>query len=340
MKHGGDLADAEANFGAPSKVWLDLSTGISPLPFPFRLPSGLAWQQLPQANRLTALLRIARRAYAAPGDAPIVAAPGTQALIQLLPLVCPARRVAIVGPTYTEHALCWREAGAEVRTVNELDDELDADVVVVVNPNNPDGRCWRPSRILASAEALGRRGGLLIVDEAFADVLPEASVASSAGMGALIVLRSFGKFFGLAGLRLGFALGPSAIIERLETLLGPWAVSGPAIEIGAEALSDLSWQARTRDMLHELAIDLDSTLAEAGLTVVGGTDLYRLVAHPAAQRIHAGLAGQGIWVRRFDNAPDWLRFGLPAGRAEHARLAQGLRACKFGSRMHAGNGSA
>ncbi|WP_088348392.1 MULTISPECIES: threonine-phosphate decarboxylase CobD [Rhodomicrobium] len=324
MRHGGDLAEAAARYGVPEYAWLDLSTGISPLAHPFQPPSADAWQKLPQSDRLETLLKAARAAYGARSDAPMIAASGTQCLIQLLPLARPTARVAVVGPTYNEHAACWRRSGAEVEIVHDLDRASGADAIVLVNPNNPDGRAWEREHVLACAGSQAARGGVLIVDEAFADVLPEISVAPQGGADGLVILRSFGKFFGLAGVRLGFALGPRTVIDALGALIGPWAVSGPALEIGIQALDDRAWQDTARRTLHGLARRLDALLVESGLTVLGGTSLYRLASHPAATAIHARLAAQGIWVRRYDSAPDQLRFGLPASDADFNRLGAAL----------------
>lgn len=325
MKHGGDLTEAEARSGVPGRAWLDLSTGIGPLAFPYTPPPADVWHKLPQAGRLAILRDAAAQAYGAPAHAPVVVAPGTQTLIQLLPLARPARQVAIVGPTYGEHAECWRQARAQIAALEDLDCPGDAEIVVLVNPNNPDGRVWSPERVLDCCMTMAARGGLLVVDEAFADLMPEISVAESAGIDGLIVLRSFGKFFGLAGLRLGFALAPREIAEKLETLLGPWPVAGPAIEIGIEALEDLAWQETARGIYRHLAERLDHLLSGAGFECVGGTPLYRLVAHPDAQAIHKRLTADAIWVRRFDDAPTWLRFGLPGDDAAFNRLASALQ---------------
>lgn len=326
MRHGGDLAGAVRRYGVPGSAWLDLSTGISPEAYPFRPPGAESWARLPQSAELGRLLAAARVAYGAPEGAPILAAPGTQILIQSLPLLRPASRVAIVGPTYSEHAICWRRAGAAISIIADLTPPDDAEIVVAVNPNNPDGRIWMPHQVLACAEALAARGGVLIMDEAFADIAPEVSVAGRTGTDGLVILRSFGKFFGLAGLRLGFALGPERLISELDALLGPWAVSGPAIEIGTQALADLGWQQGARARCYQRSARLDDLLGSAGFRVVGGTALYRLAEHEAAAAIHERLAARGVWVRNYGDAQEWLRFGLPGSEAAFEKLAEALYA--------------
>ncbi|HSK39578.1 MAG TPA: threonine-phosphate decarboxylase CobD, partial [Arenibaculum sp.] len=291
--HGGALARAEACFGRPEEGWLDLSTGINPWPYPVPAIPARAWTRLPDDGELARLLAAAARCYGARDASTVVAAPGSQALIQCLPRLFPAAsgplRVAVVGPTYAEHARCWQLAGHAVQEHDALPDAAGADVAVVTNPNNPDGRRQDPERLLRLADELASRNGLLVVDEAFADVAPDISLAGQAGREGMCVLRSFGKFFGLAGIRLGFALGPAALVRHLGAVLGPWAVAGPAIEIGAAALADEGWAAAMRVNLAAAARDLDRLRDAHGLAVVGGTDLYRLVRTGQAGRLHEAL---------------------------------------------------
>jgi cobalamin biosynthetic protein CobC len=317
--HGGGLARAMARFGAGAD-WLDLSTGINPWPYPVPALAPGAWQRLPDEDALAGLKYAARGFYGAAPDAPIAAAPGSQALIQLLPQLIPPTEVAIVGPTYAEHARCWRLAGHSVIETSEPDGAMP--VVVVVNPNNPNGRIWPAERLRALAAERAARGGLLVVDEAFAEVA--APTVQAAGMPGLVALRSFGKFFGLAGLRLGFALGPAALVERIEDALGPWAVSGPALAIGSAALADAGWAAATRCRLKAAAAALDAVLARAGFEPAGGTDLYRLAHRADAAAVFERLGKAHILVRNFAERPEWLRFGLPPDAAALARLERAL----------------
>lgn len=325
MKHGGDLAEAVARHGGTREQWLDLSTGINPRPWSIANFDDGLWQRLPSHSDELALQEAARAAYAVPEQVALVAAPGTQALIQWLPHLAPAGAIAIVGPTYAEHQQAWRNASREVVTIASLD-ELPDDVrhVLIVNPNNPDGRIASHDALAAAAQKLTARGGWLVIDEAFADVDPAISAASLAEQWPVVILRSFGKFYGLAGVRLGFALAPAAIADRLALALGPWSCSGPALAIGAAALRDQTWAEQTRARLRVEAAALDQVLIDAGLALVGGTSLYRLVRSPQALELHAALARQRIWCRCFDWSAELLRFGLPADQAGLARLAAAL----------------
>ncbi|SMH59837.1 threonine-phosphate decarboxylase CobD [Azospirillum agricola] len=317
--HGGDLDGARAAFPDAPQPWVDLSTGINPWSYPLPPIPPDAWTRLPARGAEMALREAAAACYGAPSAERVAAASGSQALIQLLPRLRAPGRVAVLAPTYAEHALCW--AGAGHRLSETTDPETaDADVLVVVNPNNPDGRLLEPARLLALAERQAGRGGWLVVDEAFADCEPAGSVAPFAGTPGLVVLRSFGKFFGLAGLRLGVALAEPALAAALRAAVGPWAVSGPGLAVAAAALSDRDWIAATRIRLRAEAEALDRLLTGVGLTVAGGTDLFRLVTHPDARSLHRILGEAGILVRRFEQRPDWLRLGLPADGEARRRL--------------------
>lgn len=320
--HGGDLATAKALFPEAPDPWIDLSTGINPIPYPVpALPLSL-WQRLPGKADEAALLAAAREAYEVSDADGIVAAPGTQILIELLPRVLGGGPVAVLGPTYAEHALAWRKAGAEVREIATLDEIGDAPIVVVVNPNNPDGRIVDRGRLDELAAGLVGRDGWLVVDEAFADFTPSMSLVSARPPRAAI-LRSFGKTYGLAGLRLGFAIAEPGISAALRAAMGPWAVAGPALAVGAKALADETWRSLAAASTRRDAARLDALLAPHG-RIVGGTALFRLLATPAAPALFAHFGRNGIYVRRFQNDASWLRFGLPGDEPAWARLAAAL----------------
>nr|WP_207160459.1 aminotransferase class I/II-fold pyridoxal phosphate-dependent enzyme [Rhodospirillum rubrum] len=330
MWHGGAIAAARARFGDPGpQGWLDLSTGIAPIAYPYsRLPVQ-AWTRLPDSDLAEAFIGAVRAAHHLPAVAAVLPIAGEQAILGLLPLCnAPSGAVCVPKPGYRGHAEAWAAAG---RLVHERADPLETagegGVIVVINPNNPSGRRWSAESLLVAASAQAAAGGWLIVDEAFGEVTPDLSVLAYSGRPGLLVLRSFGKFFGLPGLRLGWLAGPPEVVGPLALRLGPWAVSGPALALGARAEADELWRAGQRRRLARLAVKLDGVLSRAGLVGLGGTDLFRLVEVPAGTRAldwFEGLAAQGILVRPFADAERALRFGLPGTQAARDRLAAGL----------------
>jgi cobalamin biosynthetic protein CobC len=323
LRHGGDLGVARKLFPAAPEPFIDLSTGINPFSYPLPPLDGSVFARLPEPDAIERLAAIAAAAYGAPSAAHVVAAPGLQILLPHVVALTPPGRATVLGPTYAEHARAAALAGHQVREVATLGGLAGADLAIVVNPNNPDGRLAAKRDLLALADAL--LPGLLIVDEAFMDVGPAgASVAADASRPNLVVLRSFGKFFGLAGLRLGFALAPPKTAARLRAVLGPWAVSGPALAVGTIALADTAWTATTRARLAAAAQRLDDLLIAAGLKVAGGTALFRLGSTPRAGEVFDRLGRAGIFVRRFADQAMWLRFGLPGGEADWQRLGAAL----------------
>ena len=324
--HGGNINAARLRFPGAKLPWIDLSTCINPIPYPVGAVSPDAWTRLPEPSAQAALEAAARAAYGADAETEVIAAPGTQALLQWLPRVVPARSVGILGFTYGEHEKCWRDAGVAVTTVDTPGELTAFDIGVVVNPNNPDGRIVPPDILAAAAKLLAKRHGLLIVDEAFMDVLdPRHSLVPGLPRSGVVVLRSFGKMYGLAGLRLGFALTSPDLAISLRAALGPWSVGGPAIEIGHRALSDGLWLDKATSRLQNDAARLDGLLREAGFTIAGGTPLFRCAAHPEAASWFRRLAQSGILTRPFNAKPDWLRFGIPGAPTEWERLEATLR---------------
>lgn len=307
--HGGDIDRAIRRFGGARADWVDLSTGINPRPYPLPPIPPAAWRALPTRQETDALAAVAADAYGAAEALPLA---GAQAAIQLIPRLRPLGRARVLGPTYNEHQAALENTGWQVETVTESAALAGADLAVVVNPNNPDGRRFAPDDLLT----LAGRCGLLIVDESFADPYPDLSLAARipAG-GGVIALRSFGKFYGLAGLRLGFALGGATDLAALAALAGPWAVSGPAIAVGQAALADAAWRQATIRRLDADAGRLDDLARAAGWRVAGGTNLFRLYATPDATAAQDRLARGHVWSRVFPYADTWVRLGLPDGEA-------------------------
>jgi cobalamin biosynthetic protein CobC len=319
--HGGALDVARARFPEAPEPWIDLSTGINPWAYPVGPLPPDAWERLPEAGVLAALETSAARRYFCPAQAVTVAAPGTQAIIQLLPALLGGPDIRVLGGTYGEFARVFALAGANVRRCERLEDLGGADVAVVVNPNNPDGRLVAPEDLMELAPKVGA----LVVDEAFIDALAAApSLIPLLPGQRTLVLRSFGKFYGLAGLRLGFAVTSPGLAMALRNRLGPWAVSGPAMDIGARALADEPWPLASRNRLTAAALRLDGVLVRTGFEIIGGTPLFRLARHSRAPRLFLALAEAGILTRPFAAEPDWLRFGLPGCEGAWDRLSKVL----------------
>lgn len=320
LEHGGNLADATRRFGRSD--WIDLSTGINPHGYPVPPLRPDAWHRLPEPD--ARLLDAACAYYRAPRLLPVA---GTQAAIQALPRLRPPSRVAVSAPSYAEHAHHWSRHGHAREPVAYADLELAvdrSDVVVVVNPNNPTGETIAPARLLDWAERLAARGGWLVVDEAFGDTAPMLSIASHTPHPGLIVLRSVGKFFGLAGLRLGFVAAHKALLTQLADLLGPWAVSGPAQEVARSALCDTAWQQETQLRLASAGERMRALLGAHGIAS-RGTPLFQWWPEAHPESFHEHMARHGIWCRLFRDAARGIRVGLPASEEDWQRLEQALQ---------------
>lgn len=322
LEHGGRLRQAAEHYGIELERWLDLSTGIAPYPWPLpELPAAI-WNRLPEEQ--DGLEQAARDYYGAPSLLPVA---GSQVAIQLLPRLWREARAGIVTPAYAEHALAWRRAGHRVDELSEgsVERALERfDVLVVINPSNPTGRLIEPERLLNWHRRLAERGGCLVVDEAFIDCTPQHSLAAHSHLPGLVVLRSLGKFFGLAGLRLGFALAEPALLTRLAEWLGPWSINGPARAVARAALSDVPRQTLQRQRLIGDGLRLAILLSQYDLPPAGGTPLFQLVLAEQPQQLHDFLARRGILVRLIQ-AASGLRFGLPGDESGWLRLQHALQ---------------
>ena len=320
VRHGGRLRDAQIAYPQAPKPWIDLSTGISPWAWNGPRASRAALRQLPDPADLLDLERAAARAF---GVAPerVVATAGAEAGIGLLAATLALPDIDIVWPTYSGHELAWSAAGAAVRNV--ADDQIGgASGLVIVNPNNPDGSTCAREDLLHLAAQRAAQWRWTIVDEAFVETAPDLSVADAV-IDSLVVLRSFGKFYGLAGVRLGFIVAPPSLAPRLRARLGDWPVSADAIALGTGAYAHRDWADRQRSRLARSAKRLDRLLTKAGFEIVGGTDLFRLTASADAPQRFERLCAAGILTRPFNHDPAWLRFGLPGAR-DWSRLEAAL----------------
>lgn len=326
LEHGGNLAQAAARYGIPLENWLDLSTGINPTGYPIATIPPQVWQRLPMDG--DDLIEVARSYYGCPHLLPTA---GSQAALQALPKLRAPCVVAMLNPMYQEHAFAWRSHGHEVRPFGNLQDIAslgEVDVVLLCNPNNPTAATFAPADLLNLHRTLQQRGGWLIVDEAFIDCTPELSVAQYADLSGLLVLRSLGKFFGLAGARVGFLLGQQAMLERVQQMLGPWSVSGPSRYIATLALGDRDWQQKTREHLKTASQQLAALLEQYGLAANHGTALFQLVYTPHFEALHQHMAAHGIWLRMFKEIGA-LRFGLPPQHGWKT-LESALKTADFG----------
>lgn len=322
LEHGGRLRQAAQHYGIPLNDWLDLSTGLAPWPIPFPAPPESVWQRLPEPE--DGLVEAANQYYQATQVLPVA---GTQAAIQALPRLRATSRVGVLAPCYAEHAYQWQRAGHQVELLTELEIPQrlpDLDVLVVVNPNNPTGRLLAPQVLRAWQQQLAARGGWLIVDEAFMDATPEHSLAGLPCEPGLILLRSLGKFFGLAGVRLGFVLAEPTLLRSLEDWLGPWAVSGPARWVGGRCLENEPAQAQQRQQLHSNSRRLEQLLVAQGFSPTGSSAFFQWLVTEQATALHQHCAQRGILLRLFPELQG-LRIGLPASEADWQRLEQCLK---------------
>lgn len=330
LEHGGRLRGAAAKYGIDRAQWLDLSSGIAPWSWPIPPIPASAWERLPETD--DGLEAAACQYYGAPNLLPVA---GSQAAIQALPRLRQAGKVGVLSPCYAEHAQAWRSNGFVVREVLEHEVELFIDsfaVLVVVNPNNPTGLSLTPERLLQWHARLAQRGGWLVVDEAFMDNTPLLSLAAQSQRPGLIVLRSFGKFFGLAGVRLGFVLAESQFLGILAKQIGPWSVSGPTRILGQACLDDTDGHRLQRERTEQASTRLTALLTRFDLAPQGGCALFQWLITPQAAELYEFCAQRGILLRIFPGDGAFhngsghasVRLGLPRDEVDWVRLEQAL----------------
>lgn len=312
--HGGELAAAQRHFGGSD--WIDLSTGINPHPWPGAARMDFDWQRLPDPAAVAALETAAASCFGADPHH-VCAVPGSEIGLRLVGALI-GGAAQHVAPAYRTH-----DAMIAGSAASPFDAIHDGGTLILANPNNPDGRMIGHDAMLALLRARG--DGWLLVDEAFADADPAASMAAAVGdEQRLIVFRSFGKFFGLAGVRLGFVIAPRAIVTALREKLGAWPLSAAAIAIGIDAYADQDWIAAARESLPREAAALDATLLRRGHRPIGACPLFRLIETDDAHVLFERLARRAILTRPFADQPHWLRIGLPADAEALARLDAAL----------------
>lgn len=319
LEHGGHLIEAAEKYSIPLAQWIDLSTGINPNGWPIPTIPAECWQRLPESA--DGLLDAAKQYYQCQS---ILAVAGSQAAIQALPLLRKKSKVGVLAPAYAEHAYSWKKAGHEVIELNNIDTQVESlDVLILINPNNPTGQSHTKQQLINWQQQLKKRNGWLIVDEAFIDTDPEQSLANYPATEGLIILRSIGKFFGLAGIRCGFVIATENLLKQLNEHLGPWAISHPSRYIATAALLDITWQQKTQAELNNQSQRLTLLLQQNGLKVSNKTDLFQWIKTKNAEEIYQKLAQQGVLTRLFTQ-PLSLRFGLPKDERQWQQLDKAL----------------
>jgi cobalamin biosynthetic protein CobC len=338
--HGGQLQQIANKYQIPADNWLDLSTGIAPFSYPIPAIPPALWRQLPQKNE--ALMQAAKKYYRCEQ---LLVTNGSQSIIKALPALWHAfnrqsTTVYLPQRGYKEHAHAWETAGYQLHFYQDnlpAIDLLDENsILVIINPNNPTGKVFSRETIMCYQKKIKKLNGLLVVDEAFIDVLnPEDSIASDVNDQHTLVLRSFGKFFGLAGIRIGFLVANSYWCEIFSEHMGPWQVNGPAQFIAEQALADEPWQQIQKRRLKECRQQQQYFLLEIFgpdiITNIGGSDLFLTMSfhqpHWAAKCYHL-LCQQGLYVRLSDEQ-DTLRFGI-ATEQQSVKLFKICREIKEG----------
>ena len=319
-EHGGNIDEAWRHFGGKPEAWLDLSTGINRRAYPVAHASLSSLKMLPTRRQIKDLCQAASHNYGT--DTPIAPLHGVQSAIQFLPYILPKTKLHYLWPSYNEYPKMFKLSGWSCHPARTLQDLKGADLAILVNPNNPTGQCWSPDELLA----LSKTTQLLLIDESFIEASSTPSLAPFLPRYEnIILLRSFGKFYGLAGLRLGFMLGAQKWIDQVTTQHGSWPVSSLACVMGRQALCDTGWQDKTRAYLMHAAQTLDDLAHKAGLTCLGGTWLFRLYETDEARHVQTHLAQSHIWSRIFSYNPHWLRLGVPGYPRDWTRLKAALK---------------
>ena len=326
LVHGGRILAAAEKYHIAKEDWIDLSTGLNPNGWPVPDMPAEVWQSLPEED--DGLQTAACRFYGCDACLPVA---GSQAAIQTLPTLRSRSKVGVISPTYAEHEYNWQQAGHDVvqLSIGDVEDHINTlDVLVVINPNNPTGELIMVKQLLGWHQRLSKRGGWLIVDEAFMDVTPDKSLVPLGIKPGLIILRSMGKFFGMAGIRCGFVISDNELLQRLAKKLGPWSLTGPTRYVAKQALLDKLWHTKTRNELNESSSRLYKLLSQAGLTPKGGSNLFQWLEHAHAKDIYEACAEKGILIRFFEKqnktSMPGIRFGLPCNEKQWQQLKEVL----------------
>ena len=305
-EHGGDIDNAIQKYGGNKDSWIDLSTGINPHHYPYKLINISELKNLPCENDINKLNKVAKKYFKT--FACVTAVSGAQAGINILPFLFPNKTVSILSPTYNEYQNVFSKSLTKINNVEKLIQLKNSQVAIICNPNNPDGKLYCNEDLLE----ISKNVGYLIIDESYMDQYPGKSLSQKLDdQTNIIIIRSFGKFFGLAGIRLGFLISNKEINKKIEFLIGKWPISNIAINIANKALIDDVWIMNTISFLEEGSNFLDCLASKVSWKIVGGTNLYRLYETPNADHTQNKLANLKIWSRRFEYSKKWIRLGIP-----------------------------
>ena len=317
IQHGGDIDLAIKKYGGERKNWIDLSTGINRTSYPWQESVNVHLRDLPGSKLLMSLEETASRAYKIAVGTDTVASSGAQQIINLLPLYLKKyNSVAILGPTYNEYESAFKSSNVRTKMVSEISDLYCSDIAIIVNPNNPTGKEIAEEAL----DELSKKVRILIIDESF----KMFSSRKIQKLDNVIQINSLGKFFGLAGLRLGFVSGPSDFIKSVRNMLGPWPISSLAAEIGLVALNDKIWISEMEKILLAASNALHEVCNSKNWKLVGKTNLFHTYAISNCLEVEEQFAAHGIWVRTFDYSETWVRLGIPTSECELTRVKQAL----------------
>lgn len=349
-KHGGDIWKASADSGSKAESLLDFSASINPLGLSPRARSAVkrairlagAYPE-PAASTLNSAL--ASFHSVAPDE--IAAGNGSTEFIYLLPQVFRPGSALVVEPAFSEYREALKLFGAPVDSfILREDDGFSLDLarfekktrkgyglVYIGNPSNPTGAAFEKETVLEAARVLDKRGGTLVVDEAFADFSEGCSVKKEAVKRKnIVVLRSMTKFFSMAGLRLGFIVSNRGVVKRFSRRLPPWSVNTAASFAAVAALKDAPYIERTKRWLASEKEFLANELKGLKKFTVYPSEanylMVRLNGGLGASRVRSALLKRGILVRDLSAfrglGPGYLRFAVRK-REENAALIDGLK---------------
>ena len=317
IHHGGDIDLAIKKYGGEREDWIDLSTGINGTSYPWQQSIKFELRNLPSNKLLVNLERAASAAYKVAENTETAAVSGAQQIISLLPICLKSyNSVAILGPTYNEYEKAFKSSGIKAQTVSEVSKLSSSDIAIIVNPNNPTGKVIAEEIL----DDLSKKVRILIIDESFKTF----SSRRIQKFENVIQINSLGKFFGLAGVRLGFVSGPSDFIKSVRRMLGPWPISSIAAEIGTIALNDNTWISEMEKILLEGSNVLHKACSTKNWKLVGKTNLFHTYATSSSLEVEKQFAAHYIWIRTFDYSETWVRLGIPTSKYEWTRVRQAL----------------